>query len=42
MIQKERWTQKSPNIKDQNLQVYIDDEYKNIFNDYPTKQLYWK
>lgn len=42
MIQKERWTQKSPKIKDQNLQVYIDDEYSHLFHDYPTKQLYWK
>ena len=42
MIQKEFWTSKSPKIKDQNLQVYIDDEYTYLFKDYPTKQLYWK
>ena len=42
MIQKEQWTSKSPKIKDQHLQVYIDDDYKYIFNNYPTKQLYWK
>ena len=42
MIQKDKWTQKSPFIKDQNLQVYIDDEYSHLFMNYPTKQLYWK
>ena len=42
MIQKEKWTSKSPIIKDQHLQVYVDDEYSHLFNDYPTKQLYWK
>ena len=42
MIQNEKWTSKSPKIKDQNLQVYIDNDYKNIFKDYPTQELYWK
>ena len=42
MNQKEKWTSKSPIIKDQQLQVYVDDEYSHFFNDYPTKQLYWK
>jgi len=42
MIQKKVWTSKSPQIKDQNLQVYIDDEYTYLFKDYPTKQLCWK
>ena len=42
MLQKDKWTSKSPNIKDQHLQVYIDDEYSYLFYDYPTKQLYWK
>ncbi len=42
MLQRKRWTSKSPFIKDQNLQVYIDDDYSYIFKNYPTKQLYWK
>ena len=42
MIQEEFWTSKSPKIKDQNLQVYIDNDYKNIFKDYLTQELYWK
>ena len=42
MIQQELWTSKSPNIKDQDLQVYIDDDYSHIFKEYPTKQLFWK
>ncbi len=42
MIQKDVWTSKSPKIKDQNLQVYIDKEYESIFKEYPTKELCWK
>ena len=42
MLQEEKWTSKSPQIKDQNLQVYIDDEYSHLFHNYPTRQLYWK
>ena len=42
MIQNEKWTSKSPKIKDQKLTVYIDDEYSYLFNNYPYKQLYWK
>ena len=42
MLQKDKWTSKSPLIKDQNLQIYIDDDYSHIFKEYPTNQLYWK
>jgi len=42
MIREEKWTSKSPIIKNQNLTVYIDDDYKDIFQNYPSKQLYWK
>ena len=42
MLQRKKWTSKSPFIKDQDLQVYIDDDYSHIFQSYPTKQLYWK
>lgn len=42
MIQNEKWTNNSPIIKNQNLTVYIDDDYKDIFQNYPTQQLYWK
>ena len=42
MIQEEKWTSKSPIIKNQELTVYIDDDYKDIFHNYPSKQLYWK
>jgi len=36
------WTSKSPNIKDQNLKIYIDDDYKQYINNIGTKELYWK
>ncbi len=42
MLQNEKWTTKSPLIKEQNLTIYIDDDYSYLFNNYPTKQLYWK
>ena len=42
MIQNETWTSKSPKIIDQNLQVYIDNEYSHLFYDFPINELYWK
>ena len=38
----ERWTSKSPLINEQNLHVYIDDDFRHMFKDYETRQLYWK
>ena len=42
MLHRKKWTTKSPLIKEQNLTIYIDDDYSHIFKSYPTKQLYWK
>ena len=36
----EKWTSKSPFIKDQNLTIYLDQEF--IMNDLVAKELYWK
>ena len=37
------WTSKSPKIKDQELTIYIDDEYKHkLESSKPVKELYWK
>lgn len=38
------WTSKSPKLKEQNLTIYIDDEYRmSLKNDiFKTKELYWK
>ena len=37
-----KWTSRSPEIISQNLKIYIDDEYKKIFTNYPTNELYWR
>ena len=37
-----RWTSKSPLIKDQNLTIYIDEDYKHIIKGYVCRELYWK
>ena len=42
MISSERWTKKSPLIKDQNLQIYVDNDYKKYIGNLETKELYWK
>ena len=44
MLKKDKWTSKSPLIKEQGLTIYIDDDYKEyIKNDNITiKELYWK
>ena len=36
------WTSKSPNIKDQNLYIYVEDDYKQYINNMDTRELYWK
>ena len=36
----EKWTSKSPFIKDQNLTIYLDQEF--IMNGLEVKELYWK
>ena len=44
MLNKDKWTSKSPLIKEQDLIIYIDDDYKEyVKNDnYKIKELYWK
>ena len=42
MIHSGKWTKKSPLIKDQNLQIYVDNEYKKYIDKLETKELYWK
>uniref|UniRef100_A0A6C0F5N9 GIY-YIG domain-containing protein n=1 Tax=viral metagenome TaxID=1070528 RepID=A0A6C0F5N9_9ZZZZ len=37
----DRWTQKSPIIKSQKLQVYVTDDYKHIFQNIDTRELYY-
>ena len=37
-----QWTKSSPKISEQHLQVYIDDEFKNLFTGVSYRQLYWK
>ena len=41
LLSDEKWTSNSPKISEQNLTIYIDDDYKNIL-EYDTKELYWK
>ena len=47
MLKKEKWTSKSPVIKEQNLTIYIDDAFKPYLttsssNNIKVKELYWK
>ena len=41
LLSDEKWTSNSPKISEQNLTIYIDDDYKNLL-EYDTKELYWK
>ena len=36
-----QWTSKSPNIKDQNLTIYIVNNYKHLLSSIQTKELVW-
>jgi predicted GIY-YIG superfamily endonuclease len=38
---KDKWTSKSPQIKSQELSVYIVKEYFKYFRDIPYRELYW-
>lgn len=43
LLQQSQWTSKSPKVKDQNLTIYIDNEYKQYLQtNMKTKELYWK
>ena len=42
LLKNEKWTSKSPKIKDQNLTVYIDEDYENLIDSVSTQELYWK
>ena len=41
LMNEEKWTSNSPKIKDQDLMIYVTDEYKEFFYDYPTRELEW-
>ena len=41
LLERGIWTSKSPKIKDQELTIYIDDEYKHLLS-CDTRELYWK
>tara|TARA_B100000686_G_scaffold331509_1_gene395146 strand:- start:502 stop:843 length:342 start_codon:yes stop_codon:yes gene_type:complete len=41
LLERGIWTSKSPFIKDQELTIYIDDEYKYLLS-CDTRELYWK
>jgi len=41
LLKDEKWTSNSPQIQEQNLKIYIDNDYKHIL-DCDTKELYWK
>jgi predicted GIY-YIG superfamily endonuclease len=44
LLQRARWTSKSPVVKDQDLTIYVDDEFAGCLqNDvFETKELYWR
>lgn len=41
LLKDEKWTNQSPNIKDQNLTIFIDKDYDSIL-ECNTYELYWK
>lgn len=42
LLQNKKWTSNSPLIKEQNLKIYIDEEYKHLITCLDTEELYWK
>jgi predicted GIY-YIG superfamily endonuclease len=37
----EQWTTKSPKIQDQQLHIYVDREYRDLFQTHDTRELCW-
>ena len=42
IIIEKKWTSNSPLIKEQNLDIYIDEQYRHLLNNVKTYDLYWK
>jgi len=42
LLKDKRWTSNSPLIKQQNLKVYIDEDYRDLIDSYDREELYWK
>ena len=42
IIVEKQWTSNSPLIIEQNLDIYIDNQYKHLLNNVKTYDLYWK
>ena len=42
IIKEKQWTSNSPLIKEQNLDIYIDSQYKHLLNNVKTYELFWK
>ena len=40
LLKGERWTSNSPKIEEQNLKIYVEDNYKHLL-ECDTKELYW-
>jgi hypothetical protein len=41
LLNDEKWTSNSPKICEQNLKIYIDDDYRYLL-ECDTRELYWK
>ena len=42
IIIEKKWTSNSPLIKEQNLDIYIDSQYKHLLTNFKTYELFWK
>ncbi len=41
LVNVDKWTSNSPLIKEQSLTIYVTEDYKEFFYDYPTRELEW-
>ena len=42
LLQQDKWTSNSPLINEQNLNIYLDDSYRDLLNYSNIASLYWK
>lgn len=41
LVNVDKWTSNSPLIKEQSLTIYVTEDYKEFFYEYPTRELEW-
>tara|TARA_B100001559_G_C16049260_1_gene416149 strand:+ start:142 stop:528 length:387 start_codon:yes stop_codon:yes gene_type:complete len=42
LMKNEKWTKNSPLLKEQDIKIYVDEDYKDLLGNIKSEELYWK